>query len=360
MSGRISSFGGTFERGYQLESLQSQLNVLTQEVSSGQKANPTASLGTSAALLYQLHAQSDQEAVLQTSVTTASSRLDSVQTALSSINSIAQEMSTQALSTASPGSTSDTTLTVLGSQAQGAMGQILGELNTSFAGAPVFAGDNGSLPMRAAGDPGGPLATVQATLSAAVTAKGGPLSASDVNNLLNGTDGLSSIFDDTNSNPAMRYSGAFYAVPDDGKAISVQIGSSQTLQYNASANQQGFRDLMKGLSMLSLLNAPSSQLDDTAKSELLNQAVGFISGGQQQLTGLQGSLGAVQSRMQSAVSLQQSAAAATQQQILNYEQADMSTDAAKLTSLQTQIQATYELTAQISQLSMVHYMPAGG
>lgn len=360
MSGRISSFGSSYERSYQVQAMQSQLNLLMGEISSGEKANATAALGSSASLLYQLHAQSDQQMELQTSITTASSRLDTVQTALNGIASVTQTLSTAALGTSSPGSMNDTTLSVLATQAQGAIGEVLGQLNTTFAGSAVFAGDSAVPPMQSPGAAGGPLATVQATLSAAVTANGGPLTQSDVSTLVDGPSGISSVFNDTNSNPAMRYTGAFYMVTDDGNGTKVLTGENQTLQYNANADQPAFRDLLKGLSMLSLLDAPSGQLDDSAKSELLNQAITVIGQGQNELTAMQGTLGAVQSQMQDAVTQQQNAASATQQQILKYEQADTYGDSTKLNMLQTQIQASYELTVQIAQLSLVHYMPAGG
>jgi flagellar hook-associated protein 3 FlgL len=73
---------------------------------------------------------------------------------------------------------------------------------------------------------------------------------------------------------------------------------------------------------------------------------------------MQGSLGSIQTQMKSVVTLQQSTAAATQAQINTYTQADTAADATKITLLQTQLEASYQLTATISQLSLTHYMPA--
>jgi flagellin-like hook-associated protein FlgL len=39
------------------------------------------------------------------------------------------------------------------------------------------------------------------------------------------------------------------------------------------------------------------------------------------------------------------------------EQADPTKISTQLTALQTQLEASYEVTAQISQLSLVHYLP---
>ncbi len=355
MMDRISSFAGSIYLGYKTNSMQAQLNQLTAEVSSGQKTNPEASLGTSAALLYQLQSQSDQQTGLQTAITTGSQRLDTAQTALTSLASVVQTVSVaaQGVVTLNPDG-----LAAVGSQATSAINQILGLLNTSFLGNGVFAGDSGTAaPMQAADAPGGLNSIVQNTLSAAASAKGGPLSKSDIDSLINGQNGLSSVFDDTNSDPTQRYGGAVYTGSTDGKSSQVVIGVNQTVHYDASANQPAFRDMIKGLSMLSMLNAPSSQLDASAKTELLSQASTVLSNAQKELTTVQGSIGAAQQSLSAASDAQKSAASATQAQILTYVQADTYSDSSQISMLQTQLQESYTLTSKISELSLVHYMP---
>jgi flagellar hook-associated protein 3 FlgL len=232
-------------------------------------------------------------------------------------------------------------------------------LNTQYAGSALFAGDaTGAPPMQAADATGGPLAAVNGVLSAAVSAKGGPLTASDVSNLLTGPNGLSSVFDNTNSNPALNYNSAFYTAKDDGKPTTIPIGVSQTAQYSVKGDQPAFTDLMQGLSMLTMLSAPSTQLDDTAKSAILSQATTMITQAQSELTATQGSLGAVQTQLQQVADAQQTAATATTQQISTLESANQYSDAEQLSALQTQMEASYQVTADISQLTLSHYLPA--
>jgi flagellar hook-associated protein 3 FlgL len=360
MSGRVSSYSGPMQMDSLIQTMTGQLNQLTNEIASGQNANPAGSMGTSAALLYQLHAQSDQETELQTSIGMASQQLDTVQTVMTSLGSIAQTVSNAGLATQinGVGTIATTSAVSLAQQAQSSMQQILGQLNTTYAGSALFAGDNTAPPMQAADATGGPIDTMDAILSAAVAANGGnPLTSADIDNLVNGPNGIASVFSNTNSNPAQNYNGVFYTGATSTQPTTVLIGTNQTLQYNAQANQPAFRDLLQGLSMLSLVGAPSSQLDESAQAELVTQGVQMISQGQTELTNLQGSLGNTQAQMQSAISLQQSAASATQQQIAGYEQTNETADATNLATLQTQLQAAYELTAQISQLSLTHYMP---
>jgi flagellar hook-associated protein 3 FlgL len=356
MIDRISSFAAPAQRQFLLEAMQTQLNQLTNEVSSGTKTNPAGAMGANAGLLYRLHMDADQHTALQTAATSAGNQLDAIQGALTSMDSVVQAVATATVNVASATGGGET---AIATQAQSAMSQVLGLLNTQYNGKALFAGDaTGGLPMQAADAPNGPLAAGAGVLSAAVAAKGGPLSQSDISGLLTGPNGLASVFDDTNANPSARFSGAFYTATDDGKPSKVPISGGQTVQYDIKGNQPAFRDLLKGLSMLSMLNAPSSQLDDSAKTELLKQAGTVINQAQTELTAKQGELGVTQARLQNVVDMQTAAGKATTTQILGYEQADTYGDAEKLTSLQTQMQASYAITAQISQLSLVHYLPS--
>ncbi len=351
----VGSFAGSGQFSYQVGSMQNQINQLVAEISSGQKTNPEASLGTNAALLYQLQSQSDQQTGLHTSITTASQSLDTAQTALTSLASTVQTITTAAQGI---GAGDSSGIGPIASQANSTIQQVMALLNTNYLGVGVFSGDNGAAqPMTSADAAGGLSSITQNVLSAAVSAKGGPLSAGDISSLIDSPNGLSSVFNDTNSDPTQRYSGAVYTGSTNGTPTTVLIGVNQKVQYDASANQPAFRDLLKGLSMLSMLSAPSTQLDSSAQTQLLSQASSVLSKAQNEITNLQGSLGGVQSSLTAAATAQTAAATATQAQIANYVQADTYTDSTQLTQLQTQLQATYSLTSQISQLSLVHFMP---
>ena len=355
MIDRISSYGPMLQTNYQIQSMQTQLNQIANEVASGRKTNSLGPLGSKAALLYQLHAQSDQQTALQTTVTTALQRLEATQSAMSSIGLTTQTIATQVLNDTG---TTAIAPSVIATEAQNAMAQVVSQLNTQYAGSSLFAGDaTSAAPMQSVDAAGGPQAAMNAVLSAAVTAKGGPLSSSDITSLISGPNGIASVFSDTNSNPALNYSGSFYTAGDDGKPTTVLVGATQTLQYNVKGNQPAFRDLMQGLSMLSMLGAPSSQLDDSAKAALQTQASTLIGQAQKELTTQQGLLGVTQSTLQNIADQQQAAANATQAQILSYEQADTAANSTRLAALQTQLQASYEITAQISQLTLTHYLP---
>jgi len=356
MSGRISTIAAPLQQEYLMQAMNSQLNTLTAEASSGQKVNPAGSMGNDAALLYSLQMQADQQNVLQTTATNAGNQLDAAQTALTAIASAAQTIASATINNASATPEGET---AVASQASSTLSQVLDLLNTQYDGNALFAGDaTSSPPMQSANAAGGPADAVNTVLSAAVAANGGqPLTSANVQNLLTGPNGLSSIFNNTNSNPALNYNSAFYTAPDDGKPTQVLIGLNQTLSYNVKGNQPAFTDLMQGLSMLSMLSAPSTQLDSTAKSAILSQATTLIGLAQNELTTQQGQLGAVQAQLQQVATAQQAAASNTTQQISTFESADPTTTATQLSALQSQLEASYQVTADLSQLTLSHYLP---
>lgn len=61
MSGRISTIATPLQQEYLLQAMNSQLNTLTAEASSGLKVNPAGSMGNNAALLYSLQMQADHQ-----------------------------------------------------------------------------------------------------------------------------------------------------------------------------------------------------------------------------------------------------------------------------------------------------------
>ncbi len=366
---RVSNYAQSLRLQQTTQDLQSQFGTLTAEVSSNAKASPSRALGAGAALIYQLHYQSDEQTALQTSMTNASDRLDTIQTALTSMSKVAGSVETSALNA---NVQTDTGYAALASEARGATAQIIGLLNTTDNGQSVFGGSNtAGAAMNSADAAGGPTATINGIVQAATKAKGGPLTGSDVATLLTGTNGIASVFDNTNSDPAKQFTGVYFlsgnysnpsstAADQNNAAGQTQVltGQNTTIAYSATGDQPAFRDLLHGLALLGTLDAPNATMDDTAKAQVVTAATTLLQKGQSELTTQQGVLGATQSELQSAVTVQKSASTATLGKITSLEQADTYADATKITALQTQLQATYEITAQLSKLSFVNYMPA--
>jgi flagellin-like hook-associated protein FlgL len=87
------------------------------------------------------------------------------------------------------------------------------------------------------------------------------------------------------------------------------------------------------------------------------QAASLIGQAQTELITQQGQLGAVQSQLQQVATAQQTAASNTNQQIATLENADQTAVASQLSTLQSQLQVSYQVTADLSQLTLSHYLP---
>jgi flagellar hook-associated protein 3 FlgL len=358
MTDRVSTYSGPQEMASLIQTMTAQLNGLVNEVSSGTVTDPAATMGTSAALLYQLNTQSNTQTLLQTTVAAASNSLDVVQSVLTSINTAGQTASSAALTVQAAGAITDTISETVASSASASLQSVLTQLNTTYAGASVFAGDSTAQPMAALGDAntaGTPAAALQGAFTGAGTT---PLT--DVTQLVANIN--SQFAEVTPATNPPTYSSPFYSGTASLTKNQTVVGINQTLSYSTQANQAAHTDLLKGLSMLSMVNAKDANgnylLSNDGQSALMTQGVAVLATAQSELTELQGSLGSIQTQMTSVVALQKSTAEATQLQIGTYTQANTAADATQVTLLQTQLEASYQLTATISQLSLTHYMPA--
>ncbi|MBK1659947.1 flagellin N-terminal helical domain-containing protein [Paracraurococcus ruber] len=142
----------------------------------------------------------------------------------------------------------------------------------------------------------------------------------------------------------------------DGKPNQVAIGAGETLSYDVRGDNPAIQRSMMGAALLSLLDASDAQLGATAKSALLDTAGSWLRGAHAGLTDVAGVLGAKQERLQAVTDIQSKATSAAAAQINTLEAADYPATADQINQLQLQLQATYSITAKLSELSFVNYM----
>lgn len=352
----VSTYATWYNQRTINSALQNQVNTLNQEASSGVYSNPAVQLGSQSTVLYHLQNEYSQQTAIQTAATAAGNKLTTMQTALTAMNTAIGTISTQALGTSSADATGTTEYGVTATEATSTMNQLLTQLNTTYNGQYLFSGqDSGTATMVSSSSAtNGPNAAISTALSNAVAANGGaPLTSSDLTNL---TNSLNSMFSDTSGSATTNYTGAFYTASSSSNPVSVSVGGGQTVSYNLTGSSQAFRDVFKGLSMLSMLNAPSSQLDDSAKQQLALQATTLLNQGQSELTTQTAQVGAVQAQLSNISDTQQTAATATQLQISSMSEVDETSIATQLSAAKNQLEASYTITSQISSLSFLNYM----
>jgi hypothetical protein len=136
---------------------------------------------------------------------------------------------------------------------------------------------------------------------------------------------------------------------------TAEIAPGQTVTTSTNANQPGFQQLAQAYTMLSEFGG--SQLSASAQQAVASAAESLIAQGQASLTNAQAELGPSQSAVTDANNSMGSQLTILQQQVDNVDNVNQDATAAKITSLTTQIQMAYELTARIQQLNLAQYLP---
>ena len=142
---------------------------------------------------------------------------------------------------------------------------------------------------------------------------------------------------------------------------SVMVGDGESVQIGVTASDVGTQ-LMTALQNLANADSPSGSLSgaltssqtDDLTTNVLPSATEAYSG----LNDATAANGETYTRLQDAVTNQQSQATLYKGFVSNIEDADMTTAATKLSQDQTALQAALEVTAKLSQLSLLNYLPS--
>ncbi len=351
MISRISTYAGILQRQTTTTQIQSQMTEASTQATTGTYGDQVLGLGQNIGKLYSLQNQTAQQTAVQAAATSAGNTMSVMQTALTSMNTLVQNVGNTALGDQT-GDLSAVRYTTAATTASGGIDQMLSLMNTTNNGKYVFSGtDSSTATMASSG--AAALTQAQSLLSSAVSSNGGALDSSSVSSFESSLDAM---FSDTSGSAGTNYSGLLYTASTTAGAVSVSTGGSQSLSYDVRGNSQSFRDVLKGMTMMSMLNASSSEMDDSAKAKLLSDATTLISHGGSALTNQAAVLGVKQSQLKTVVDTQTDAATATQTQISKIDSVDSYAAATRLTSLQNQLQASYEITSMISKLSFTNYM----
>jgi flagellin-like hook-associated protein FlgL len=361
ISDRVSPSGIAIGRQAGLMRMQSDLAVLTAEMSSGRKADPARALGTGASLLYKLYGDVQQGEAVRNSTSLAGERLKAMQTAMTSIGTLMDEMSPEILKI---DQLKDNGFTIIASHAKEVMGSLTDLLNAHWDGQNIFGGTDTSQPPVA--DSAGLLAWAAGQLATAATAAGAPLDAAQAGTMLDGFDAL---FANVQRDPtgATSYYGLVYVStsrtalkgstdPESEAPSLVRIGAGETLSYNVRADNDTFRNAFESLAMLSLLDAPDTVLSKEARTAILDKAGTLMRTARSELTVVAGVLGTKQQRLQNVADIQERAVSAATAQINDLEASDPYTVSDRISQLELQLRATYSITARLAELSFVNYL----
>jgi flagellar hook-associated protein 3 FlgL len=346
----VSTLAAHLQLNSSVRSLQRSLLVAQKELSSGVKADLVAALRDRAAEDVDLRNALGEIAEFKGTTELVASRMDTMQTALSGIREMASQMRNTVLTSRDAVSRG-----YLREAAATAIDRINSFLNAQIAGRTLFAGiETGTAPMQEANTINGATGFSPQQAVNQVIANLGPITdAASALAVANGPDGISAVFDDSNSDPNLRYSTTFYNGATTG-TMAARLDHGYEVSYGVRADDPAMRELLQGLYMLAAV--PYGSVPEDAYIAWQDEAVAHINAGFQGVIDLSAELGYKQSVVNNAITQHEAAIVQINNQVATLEAADPFETALRLSQLQTQLEATFSLTARMSELSLTRFL----
>jgi flagellar hook-associated protein 3 FlgL len=143
---------------------------------------------------------------------------------------------------------------------------------------------------------------------------------------------------------------------------SVRVDSNQTVQFGAQANEQAIRQALQSISVYAAVTLPPNGANSPAAVAALSQRIAANltpQPGQQTIQDMQTDFATAQNSMQDAQARQTQTKTALQNLISDTEGISQDQVASEILALQNSLQASYQTTSMLSQLSLVKFLPVG-
>lgn len=329
--------------------MQTQLTKAQTELATGRVADLGVSLGRGVAQDYELGLRDNDLESISQSNSVISVRLDTTQTALTSIADTAQTF-LETLASAQSGAGSDAG--ALATSAASSLKSLIAGLNTSVGNVYLFGGINSAVAPIADYFADPPSANKQSVDQAFSSEFGMSQSDSGVDSITASQmqTFLSGAFSDLFSSPSW---GSDWSSASD-QALQNRISLNQTIDTSVSANDPALQKLAMAYTMVADLGA--AELNDAAYQEIVAAATEAISQSISGLISLQASVGVMQQSVANAnqaISVQRNVIAT---QIGSLENVDPYEASTRVTNLLTQIETSYTITGKIQQLTLSKYI----
>lgn len=325
---------------------QAALSTAQVELSSGKLADIGLGLGSGTGAYVSLTAQQGRLQAIKDSNATTAATLTGATTALDTLRTTA----TSFLSSLTEATTSGTVPNTLVTAASTNLGALTSTLNTTVGGNAIFAGINTAVsPLTTYAAGSAAKAAVDSSFSSTFgttqdSTSASSISGTDMQSYLDGS--FSDLFDASN------YEGTWSSASDT--VPTAQISTTETVQTSVSANSEPFRQLAEAYTMVQEFGG--SNFGSAAGQAVLASATSLVGSAITGLTAAQSTIGLSQSSLSDADDRM-----ATQISYLSTQSSDMvdvdpTALSTQISGLQAQIQASYEVTSQLQQLSLVSYL----
>lgn len=337
--------------------IRQQLDTLTVQASNGLIANTYAGLGSGAGVSLNLNPQVASLQNAQTNISAATGRMAVTQNAMTQIQQIAANFTSKMpnLNGLNPQE-----IDSVAADARDALGQVADLLNTKDGNNYVFSGqDTGNPPVPSASTIlTSPFYTQINSAVSGLSIYGAAGTAAATLQAASSDDPATTPFSAYLSQPAGSVAGLTVDTGDGTTAQTGLLANANAAVVSAGSSTTGsyMRDLMRSLATLGSMT--SAQATDPEFAGLVEDTRGSLNG---VVTAMAGDVGVLGDR-QAALTNQQTSMAATVSalttQISSAQDVDMAATLSKLTSTQTQLQASYKVISAENSMSLVNFLPA--
>ena len=357
-----SSYGMLGELVQGASTVQTQLDALAQQASTGNISQTYSGLGANALTDLNLNTEIAQNNTYVANITSANTTIGITQTVMNQLSKIASGISAQL------DNITGTSISTLAEQAQNDLQQVANLLNTQNGTNYIFAGQDASNPP--VPNPGAILSSpfftqIQAAVAGlatngAATTMATSLSVASSPTLpaAGGTSPFSAALSALPLIPSPSTSN-FQATVETGPGQSTSVGllaSANTYATSSGPYTTGSytRDLMNALAMVgSLTPASASAAGFTGLiSDIQTSLTGAISA----MANEEGGLGATQDSLTATSTTLGNVTTALKTQVSSVQDVNMAQTLSNLTMVQTQLQASYKLIASVQSLSLANYV----
>jgi len=327
-----------------------------QEVSTGRKADIYADLGPRSTSVMRMRAsEADNQTFMQAN-DVLSNKLQAMLTTIDSARDLLQGVLQTAIANVA---TPQNGAVILQDQAKSALESMISTLNTSYNGDHLFAGlqsDNPPLMRWSEVNVTTGLSPEDAMTS---LFGGGPVDAASAAAI---ADQIDQAFESNDiGNPARNYEATFYNGSPElngsgqpTKQVNAWVNNGQEIVYGARANDQPFREAIKGLAMLAVTDV--SQMDEAAYGTWMNRVVDALGSAQEGMLDVSARVGFNQQIVETTQSQLTDLSLVRRTQISDYESVDPYEAITRMQSLETQLQASYQVSARLSGLTILSYL----
>jgi flagellar hook-associated protein 3 FlgL len=144
---------------------------------------------------------------------------------------------------------------------------------------------------------------------------------------------------------------------------SARIDTSETVDFGAQANEQAIRTQLQNIAVFAAFKVSPTGTNSAAQISALSQSIAANltpQPGQQSIANIQTDFANAQTEIQAATARQTQTQTMMQNMIDQTENVSTDQVASELLAVQNSLQASYQATSMLSQLSLVRYLPLGG